>query len=310
LFGSDDQPTGIIEEIVNGVAKPVATIHKGKNIVPINAIAFAKDGTLWGVTGLPGQAQTLGIIHLNTGRFTPVLSIPTTGQAEPFVTGIAISSNGTLYGFSENEIPPDDEIMFTFDTKTKTLLSEQSLNSDYAIGDVTCASNGFIYATNYSYALLKIDLKTHTVTNGSVGDLGSIAAVPETAGGTTAEFNDVVASAQTDRISGSSTIGVDLRLATKATAGSQDIRFAGMDGTLDLTDPTSFYGEISEFAARDMVELLGSWAFSGFSENSGGTLATLTLVSGTTTHPFDFVGDYTQVDFKITSGATSTITHT
>jgi hypothetical protein len=41
-----------------------------------------------------------------------------------------------------------------------------------------------------------------------------------------------------------------------------------------------------------------------------GTLATLTLVNGTTTHAFDFVGDYSQGDFKITSGATSTITHT
>jgi hypothetical protein len=81
-------------------------------------------------------------------------------------------------------------------------------------------------------------------------------------------------------------------------------------GTLDLADPTSFYGEVSRFAAGDTVELLGSWAFSGFSENSGGALATLTLVNGTTMHAFDFVGDYTKGDFKITSGATSTITHT
>jgi hypothetical protein len=39
-------------------------------------------------------------------------------------------------------------------------------------------------------------------------------------------------------------------------------------------------------------------------------MATLTLVNGMTTHAFDFVGDYTQRDFKTTSGATSTITHT
>jgi hypothetical protein len=90
---------------------------------------------------------------------------------------------------------------------------------------------------------------------------------------------------------------------------AQNIGFKG-GGTLDLTDPTSFYGEVSHFAAGDTVELLGSWAISGLSENSGGTLATLTLASGTTTHAFDFVGDYARGDFKITSGATSTITHT
>jgi hypothetical protein len=73
-------------------------------------------------------------------------------------------------------------------------------------------------------------------------------------------------------------------------------------------DPTSFYGEISSFAKGDTVELLGSWAFSGISDVSGVT--TLTLASGATTHGFEFVGNFTQGDFKITSGATSTITHT
>ena len=113
----------------------------------------------------------------------------------------------------------------------------------------------------------------------------------------------------TNTISGASTLEFDAAVSSSKTVGSQNIGFTG-GGTLDLTDPQAFWGEISGFATTDVVELLGSWAFSGFSENSDGTLATLTLVSGATKHSFDFVGSYTQGDFKITSGATSTITYT
>ena len=113
----------------------------------------------------------------------------------------------------------------------------------------------------------------------------------------------------TDTISGASTLEFDAAVSSSTTLGSQNIGFTG-GGTLDLTDPKAFWGEISGFATTDAVELLGSWAFSSFSENSGGTLATLTLASGATKHAFDFVGDYAQGDFKITSGATSTITYT
>jgi hypothetical protein len=125
----------------------------------------------------------------------------------------------------------------------------------------------------------------------------------------TLDFKGAVTGTGTDTISGASTLEFDSGMSSSTTVGSQNIGFTG-GGTLDLTDPNAFFGEISNFATTDTVELLGSWAFSAFSENSGGTLATLTLVNGSTTHAFDFVGDFTQSDFKITSGATSTITHT
>ena len=113
----------------------------------------------------------------------------------------------------------------------------------------------------------------------------------------------------TDMISGPSTLEFDGAVASSKTLGDQNIGFTG-GGTLDLTDPNAFWGEISSFAATDAIELLGSWAFSSFSENAGGTLASLTLASGATKHAFDFVGDYALGDFKIVSGATSTITYT
>ncbi len=107
-----------------------------------------------------------------------------------------------------------------------------------------------------------------------------------------------------DQISGASTLEFGAGVSTAATLGDQDIGFTG-GGTLDLLKPTSFYGEISDFAAGDTVELLGSWAFSGISETAGVT--TLTLAKGSTTHGFEFVGDYTQSDFSITSGTTTKI---
>ena len=105
-------------------------------------------------------------------------------------------------------------------------------------------------------------------------------------------------------ISGASTLEFGAGVGTPATLGDQDIGFSG-GGTLDLLAPTSFYGEISDFGSGDTVELNGSWAFSSISETGGVT--TLTLASGSTTHGFEFVGDYTQSDFTITPGTTTTI---
>jgi hypothetical protein len=50
---------------------------------------------------------------------------------------------------------------------------------------------------------------------------------------------------------------------------------------------------------------MSSWAFSAISHAHGVT--TLTLASGSTTHAFDFVGDYTHKNFHITAGTTTFI---
>ena len=125
----------------------------------------------------------------------------------------------------------------------------------------------------------------------------------------TLDLQGVVTGTGIDTISGSSTLGFDSKVESKTTLGGQNIGFTG-GGTLDLADPKDFWGEISNFAAGDAVDLLGNWTLSGFSENAGGTLGTLTLASGTTKHAFDFVGDFTQGSFNIVSGATTVVTHT
>ncbi len=111
----------------------------------------------------------------------------------------------------------------------------------------------------------------------------------------------------TDTISGASTLEFDSTVSSSKTLGSQNIGFTG-GGTLDLTDPKGFWGEISGFATTDAVELLGSWTYSSFSEVGG--VGELTLASGVTKHAFDFVGNFTTSSFNIASGATTVITHT
>jgi hypothetical protein len=156
-------------------------------------------------------------------------------------------------------------------------------------------NNGVIDVTG-SGANLIIDPRIFT--NKGTIDVANGASV------TIAPTNQRVAGKGTDTISGDSTLAFDAGVSSATTLGSQNIGFTG-GGTLDLLKPTGFYGEISGFAAGDMVELLGSWTFSNVSQAGGVT--TLTLASGSTTHAFEFVGNYGQSNFSITSGATTTI---
>ena len=104
----------------------------------------------------------------------------------------------------------------------------------------------------------------------------------------------------TDVIAGKSTLEFDSLVSNSKTVGAQNIDFT-LGGTLYLTDPKGFWGEISGFAKNDAIDLLGSWSLSSFSEVSG--VGELTLKSGTAKHTFDFVGNYAQTDFNIVSGS-------
>lgn len=120
----------------------------------------------------------------------------------------------------------------------------------------------------------------------------------------TLEVTGPVTGKGTGTISGAATLEFGAGVSSAKTLGDQDISFSG-GGTLDLLKPTSFYGEISDFGAGDTLELLGSWAFSRISH--AGDVTTLTLANSSTTHAFEFVGDYTRSDFSITSGTTTKI---
>ena len=107
----------------------------------------------------------------------------------------------------------------------------------------------------------------------------------------------------TDTISGSSKLEFGEECLPPR-QGDQDIDFTG-GGTLDLLEPASFYGEISNFGSGDTVDLEDSWEFSAISQAGGVT--TLTLHDGSTKHGFEFVGDYTRSELSITPGKITTI---
>ena len=89
----------------------------------------------------------------------------------------------------------------------------------------------------------------------------------------------------------------------------KNIDFGAGGGTLSLLDPTAFdahgSGSIADFAAGDTISLAGHWHFHLLTKTSGTTH--LTLTSGTQAHTFDFIGAFSQSDFAIVSGATTTI---
>ena len=121
----------------------------------------------------------------------------------------------------------------------------------------------------------------------------------------TLDLEGAVTGAGTDTVLGDSTLEFG-----STVSGNQTIDFAGGRSVVDLIDPHGFSGQIENFASPNAVDLSGNWVFSAFSENSGGTLGTLTLASGATHLSLNFIGDYTKGDFAITSGTTTVIAHT
>jgi fibronectin-binding autotransporter adhesin len=125
----------------------------------------------------------------------------------------------------------------------------------------------------------------------------------------TLDLEGAVTGAGTDTVSGASTLEFDSTVSKNQTVDFTNSPAGGLS-VVDLTDPHGFSGQIGNFASPDTVDLSGDWVFSGFSENSGGTLGTLTLAMGTTHFSLNFIGDYTAGDFAINSGTTTVIGHT
>ena len=128
----------------------------------------------------------------------------------------------------------------------------------------------------------------------------------EGAAGSTVEFErEVIGNAHGSAdISGGGT----LEFAKKVV---QNIDFGTGGGTLSLLDPTAFdahgSGSIAGFAASDTtISLAGDWGFPTVTNPTSGTTH-LTLTSGVEAHTFDFIGTFSQSEFTIASGATTTI---
>ena len=161
----------------------------------------------------------------------------------------------------------------------------------------TFANSGTIDAEATGGSLTIFKAKRSTFTNSGTIDA---------ANGERVAIEPNVTGKGTDTISGDSTLEFGSGVSTATTLGDQDIDCTGA-GTLHLLKPASCGEDFQSFAAGDTVELLGSWAFSGISQAAG--MTTLTLVSGSTTHAFEFAGDYGQSNFNIASGTTTKIAY-
>jgi hypothetical protein len=179
LFGSDQNSPnnrGVIQQIdpTRGNSVPVATIRQAGSTVNIFSLDFAADGTLWAVTGDQiATGLTLGVIDLATQTFSPRMTLPA-----GLVTGMATTPSGLLYAVLLHS-NPFRQILVTIDLESLLVLSQRDLNSTLNVDDIAFAPDGFIYHTNFSGTVFRINPVSATVSQvggGSLGALGGIAA--------------------------------------------------------------------------------------------------------------------------------------
>ena len=113
----------------------------------------------------------------------------------------------------------------------------------------------------------------------------------------TLDFKGAISGTGSAIVSGPSTLEFDAKVAT-----GQTISFTGSGGELALHGPAAFAGDISGFdttgaGSNDAIEVATPWAFTGFTENAGGTQGTLGFANGASTISLTLLGDYDPADF-------------
>ncbi len=145
LYGAS---AGRIIEIdpLTGIQTFVAPIQKEGLDVWVSSLAFAPNGTLYGWSD---SGKEIGMIDLNTGNFSSVFSTP----FDIFSVMIDFSPNGDLYAVYRNN---DSQTLVAIDMYTLSVFNEKKITS-YLVDDIDYAPDGFIYHSNYSHALMRMD---------------------------------------------------------------------------------------------------------------------------------------------------------
>jgi hypothetical protein len=245
----------------------LVTIHEGTFTNSGTIIGASSYGTLTIDTTTFTNSGTIDVANRETVTIEPT-TFTTTGSSD-----IAIGANSSL--------------------------SIESTNSWTNFGSIMLAGDAsFTSSSVTNHGLLEGTGGTGTgLVASKVVNTGTI----EASSGTL-ELKGAVTGKGMDTISAAATLEFGAGVSSAATLGDQDIDFTGA-GTLHLLKAASFYGEISNFAKGDEIELKGTWDLSGISQSDG--MTTLTLMSGSTTHGFEFVGDYAH-HFSITPGSPTT----
>ncbi len=178
LFGVNrDTKPGVITRInpANGQWAELATIRKNGFIVNLTALSFAPNGTLYGIS----SGRTLGIINIGSSTFSSISDLDIPNGA----TGMDFSPQGVLYiADSYGSGETFQQCLRTVNPLTGTITSTIP-TGDHNIGDIDYAPDGYIYHTNYSWWLFKIDPSTGVQidfeNSGGLGPFGGIASTPE-----------------------------------------------------------------------------------------------------------------------------------
>jgi hypothetical protein len=178
LFGINANANpGVVTKIdpSNGQWTEVANIRQDSNPVYLMALSFSPNGTLYGIS----DQRTLGVINIGLNSFSPIAELDIASN----VYGMDFSPQGVLYLADWSSTEPH-QLLRTIDVSTGEITSTLPTGS-YNVGDIDFAPDGYIYHTNFSWYLFKINPATGEQMNpgyfGGFGPFGGIASVPEPA---------------------------------------------------------------------------------------------------------------------------------
>lgn len=188
LFGIDPASPGNIQEIDpdTGIASDVATIYEDWQLVTLRALSVAPDGILYGMT----TSYRLGTIELDTETFTPLFNLPAENVYS--YSGMDFTPDGLLYVAGRYVEPQYAQFLILLDVENQEILEEISVDTRY-VDDITFAPDGYIYHTNASWALIRLDPTTGAQKNVGYNDHGAMRGIGSISGDSKSLLEDLIA---------------------------------------------------------------------------------------------------------------------
>jgi len=136
----------------------------------IESLAVSSVGTIYGIY----DRKLLVTLDLDEGRLDYVATVR--GANFVRVESISFSHEDVLYGVLYFDSPSPGQLLVTIDIADGSILTQTRLTGGFAVGDIACAPDGFIYATNLSWILLRVSTQGEVVSIGS-GNLGPFSGI-------------------------------------------------------------------------------------------------------------------------------------